>query len=114
MAELLLVVAIIAVLTAIAVPTFSGQLEKSKESADLSNIRSAYSEAATKYIDSQQVSSSIVISGVKLASSGALEKVVVTDLPFDLPRDFSITKGSYDVTFDFSGVKPKAYFVLSE
>lgn len=42
LAELLIVVAIIAVLVAIAIPIFTTQLEKSRESTDLANIRSAY------------------------------------------------------------------------
>lgn len=42
--ELLIVVAIIAVLVAIAVPIFSKQLEKSRESTDFSNVRTAYAE----------------------------------------------------------------------
>ena len=45
LAELLIVVAIIAVLTAIAIPVFTGQLDKSKASADAANIRACYAEA---------------------------------------------------------------------
>ena len=44
LAELLIVVAIIAVLVAISIPIFSSQLEKSREAADLANVRSAYAE----------------------------------------------------------------------
>ena len=44
LAELLIVTAIIAVLTAIAIPVFSQQLEKARETVDLYNIRTAYSE----------------------------------------------------------------------
>ena len=44
LAELLIVVAIIAVLVAISIPIFSSQLEKSREATDLANIRSAYAE----------------------------------------------------------------------
>ena len=44
LAELLIVVAIIAVLTAIAIPVFTTQLEKSREGTDAANIRSAYAE----------------------------------------------------------------------
>ena len=44
LAELLIVVAIIAVLVAVALPTFTSQLEKSREAADLSNIRTGYAE----------------------------------------------------------------------
>ena len=42
--EMLIVVAIIAVLVAIAIPTFNGALEKSKEATDVANIRAAYAE----------------------------------------------------------------------
>ena len=44
--ELLIVVAIIAVLVAIAIPVFSAQLESSKQASDLASIRDAYAEAA--------------------------------------------------------------------
>ena len=47
LAELLIVVAIIAVLSAITIPIFYTQLEKSREAADISNLRSAYSAAST-------------------------------------------------------------------
>lgn len=50
LAELLIVVAIIAVLTAIAIPVFTTQLEKSRESTDLANIRSAYAEVMTNIL----------------------------------------------------------------
>lgn len=43
LAELLIVVAIIAVLVAISIPIFTSQLEKSREAVDLENVRSAYS-----------------------------------------------------------------------
>lgn len=42
LAELLIVVAIIAVLVAISIPIFTNQLEKAREAVDLSNARSAY------------------------------------------------------------------------
>lgn len=44
LAELLVVVAIIAVLVAIAIPVFSAQQEKAREAVDLANIRSAYAQ----------------------------------------------------------------------
>ena len=45
LAELLIVVAIIAVLVAISIPIFSKQLEKSRDATSVANIRSAYAEA---------------------------------------------------------------------
>ena len=50
LAELLIVVAIIAVLTAIAIPVFTAQLEKSREATDLANLRSAYADQMTKLL----------------------------------------------------------------
>ena len=44
--EMLIVVAIIAVLVAIAIPIFTAQLNKAKVSADAANIRSGYAEVS--------------------------------------------------------------------
>ena len=51
LAELLIVVAIIAVLVAVAIPVFTKSLEKSREAADLADIRSAYSEVSVKMLE---------------------------------------------------------------
>ena len=51
LAELLIVVAIIAVLTAIAIPVFTGQLEKSREATDLANVRAAYAQVMVDALD---------------------------------------------------------------
>ena len=53
LAELLIVVAIIAVLVAVAIPVFSTQLEKSREATDLANMRSAYAEAVAESLTSE-------------------------------------------------------------
>ena len=45
LAELLIVVAIIAVLVAIAIPVFTTRLEQSRETTDIANLRSAYAAA---------------------------------------------------------------------
>ena len=50
LAELLIVVAIIAVLVAISIPIFSSQLEKAREATDMANIRSAYAEVVAAYL----------------------------------------------------------------
>lgn len=42
--EMLIVVAIIGVLVAVAIPLFGSHLEKSREAVDLANVRSAYAE----------------------------------------------------------------------
>lgn len=50
LAELLIVVAIIAVLVAVAIPVFNTQLEKSRQATDLANLRSSYAEAMANYL----------------------------------------------------------------
>ena len=44
--EMLIVIAIIAVLIIIAIPVFASQLEKAREAADLANVRSAYAQVS--------------------------------------------------------------------
>ena len=46
--EMLIVIAIIAVLIAIAIPVFSSQLEKTREATDLTNVRSAYAQVSSE------------------------------------------------------------------
>ena len=46
--EMLIVIAIIAVLIAIAIPLFSSQLEKTREATDLTNVRSAYAQVSAE------------------------------------------------------------------
>lgn len=50
LAELLIVVAIIAVLTAVAIPVFTGSLDKAKVATEQANARSTYAEAASDYL----------------------------------------------------------------
>ena len=50
LAELLIVVAIIAVLVAIGIPIFTSQLEKSREAADAANIRAQYAQVMDEAI----------------------------------------------------------------
>lgn len=56
LAELLIVVAIIAVLVAIAIPIFTAQLEKSREATDEANIRAAYAEVTAAQIGGESAS----------------------------------------------------------
>ncbi len=59
LAELLIVVAIIAVLVAIAIPVFSTQLERSREATDLANIRSAYAEVMVAALNNEPLTKTI-------------------------------------------------------
>jgi len=55
LAELLIVIAIIAVMVAVLIPQYVNTLEKARESADLSGIRAAYSEVVNHYVLDHEV-----------------------------------------------------------
>lgn len=79
LAELLIVVAIIAVLVAIAIPVFTSQLEKSREATDAANIRSAYAEVMVKAIDDNSTSSTETVN-LKQTQGGWQNTALQTDL----------------------------------
>ena len=72
LAELLVVVAIIAVLVGISIPIFTAQLEKAKEGKDLANLRNAYAEASVEVLDGTKDEST---REVVLSQKGAFEKI---------------------------------------
>ena len=64
LAELLIVVAIIAVLVAVAIPVFTTQLKKAELATDLANTRAAYAEVvATKMADGSYTASGKIAVG---------------------------------------------------
>lgn len=65
LAELLIVVAIIAVLVAISIPIFTSQLEKSRESTDMSNIRAAYAEVVAAAMEDDTNSHEAIVTQVQ-------------------------------------------------
>lgn len=71
LAELLIVVAIIAVLVAIAIPVFTTQLEKAREATDEANIRSIYAALSADVLTDTAVAS---VSDFNGATSYKVEK----------------------------------------
>ncbi len=70
LAELLIVVAIIAVLTAIAIPVFSAQLDKARVATEQANARSVYAEAVSTYLtDGTTTSLEKTIDGIKYSAA---------------------------------------------
>ena len=55
LAELLIVVAIIAILVAIGIPMFNTAMEKSRETADISNLRAAKAAGAVLHMDGMTI-----------------------------------------------------------
>ena len=54
LAELLVVVAIIAILVAVSIPIFTGKLEEARQNTDLANERAAKAAAITDFLQSDQ------------------------------------------------------------
>ena len=81
LAELLIVVAIIAVLVAIAIPIFTNQLEKSREATDVANVRSAYAEVMTQYLEDGESASMTVAARQKVSGwQTSPQPVIVTQI----------------------------------
>jgi prepilin-type N-terminal cleavage/methylation domain-containing protein len=59
LAELLIVVAIIAVLVAVSIPIFSNQLKKARLATNQANARAAFSAAEAAYLDYMAVNGSV-------------------------------------------------------
>ncbi len=108
LAELLIVVAIIAVLVAIAIPIFTTQLEKSREATDIANVRSAYAQMVANYITNADTSYSMDVTikqtqpGWQGESGKLLTQIDGVEGSVAIP-DFATGKSSYNVKVAASG-----------
>ena len=110
LAELLIVVAIIAVLVAISIPIFTSQLEKSREAVDAANIRAAYAEimadALTGDLPTDNMSKYDV--AMKQQTKGFAttfdwpKNLKITDADAEGKASFSYNKTTEEVTVTFS------------
>lgn len=122
LAELLIVVAIIAVLVAISIPIFTSQLEKSRDSVSVANIRAAYAEASVAVLtdDTTGTSGNVTVTKTEATSGSTYSAVVAhvviksekadnwsglsTELPWNQttvnPADPGVS-GKYPITFAF-------------
>ncbi|MBR0409662.1 MAG: prepilin-type N-terminal cleavage/methylation domain-containing protein [Eubacterium sp.] len=109
LAELLIVVAIIAVLVAIAIPVFTSQLEKSRESTDLANVRSAYAEIVAGYLqDDNAASISVKVRQTKSNwQTNSDKSVAYIGTSIGSTEQISVPakkSGNYKVTISNSGI----------
>ena len=69
--ELVIVIAVIAILAAVLIPTFSGIVEKAKQSAALQEVKTAYTEAlATDLSDTDATNDVVYNTTVKVQYTG--------------------------------------------
>lgn len=118
LAELLIVVAIIAVLVAISIPIFTSKLEASKEAVDVANLRAAYALGAADALTDQPSTEQTKyydISGKWAADKASATKgkgtATTTSSTYDLPANVTYTtsddctKMVIEVKYDATGVK---------
>ena len=101
LAELLIVVAIIAVLVAISIPIFTAQLNKAKYAADEANARSIYAEMVADYLangGAQSTSFTVLPATVSENATGDAAKVIVT-YPDGSTNQYNFS-GIVEVTFE--------------
>ena len=93
--ELLIVIAIIAVLVAIAIPVFAGQLDTAKDAADKANARALYALAQAEWMDDadHNVSSSF--------SSLTGDNKVIVQFENGSSQAFTFSDRTTDVTVEF-------------
>lgn len=75
--EMLIVVAIIAVLVAVAIPVLTGQIDKAQQATDAANIRSAYAEAA---VEAVTTGADATKKSVKMVHDGKFDKIDATQI----------------------------------
>lgn len=95
LAELLIVVAIIAVLVAVAIPIFTSQLEKARDAASVANIRSAYAEAAAALLTEDDSSNNVTFT----KTSGAITKISVANVAIQTAQANDWSGAASNLTF---------------
>ena len=103
MAELLIVVAIVAVLVAVSIPVFSSQLEKSRDAVSTANIRAAYAQASADYLTGKE-SENPKVQGVVLKGTQNGWSGLDSELPFTHTKMDEATggaAGTYELEFSF-------------
>lgn len=101
LAELLVVVAIIAVLVAIAIPVFGSALGKAQHATNLANVRAAYAEKLIDYMTEDAYDGGAINFDV-----GYLASVVPSDCTITCSNGTGITvvtDGKYSDTFPVDG-----------
>lgn len=89
--EMLIVIGIIAILVAIAIPTFSGAQKKAKYSADLANVRAWYAEKlVANMTEDKELNTTDAYDGAKLQMPGASATITDVD-PFTV--SYTLTGG---------------------
>ena len=99
-------------LVAIAIPVFTTQLEKSRESTDIANVRSAYAGIVTDYLAdtasystlSATVSAQQKQTGWQTSEHSLVGMSGSNEYSIDIPSEGAKAGGSWELTINESGV----------
>ena len=97
--EMLIVVAIIAVLVAIAIPVYTAQMHKARVAADKANIRAYYAQIQADYMLTEKKNSSVPTEG-KLNKDDPLDPDNFITITFLDGAKVKLQEGTYVVIFD--------------
>lgn len=117
LAELLIVVAIIAVLVAISIPVFTSQLHKARVAADWANVRAYYAELQYEFMETEKIDNSKLheLGQPGLTSftlSGNEIKLQAGSIWIN-PEDKGNTKG-YNILYECKNIDSKCELILPE
>ena len=95
-------------LVAIAIPVFTTQLEKSRETTDMANVRSAYAAGVTKYLDDCKEDPAMVRASQKVSGwmngNGSLQEMVNGSLSnIQIPESGAKDNGSWVISISTDG-----------
>ena len=107
--EMLIVVAIIAVLVAIAIPTFTAQLHKARVAADWANVRAYYAQIQADYMLTGEINKTIPVE----ENLGAITSFDHKTINFLDGTTVKLQAGGYLVQFnDKDGDECRGYTVV--
>ena len=112
LAELLIVVAIIAILVAVSIPVFTSRLEEAKKSTDLANIRAAKAAATSKYLSDEETGTFYYN-----AETGKLETPTSGAKPSSIKgygQSTAVVDGASNAPKDSSGAKALKVVIVSD
>jgi type IV pilus assembly protein PilA len=99
LAELLIVVAIIAVLVAISIPVFTAQLEKAREATDAANLRAAYAEMMADALTNETTTGTKTVTQKQTVSNWATAPTWPENFTVSNPKD---TSGTWTLSYTLS------------
>ena len=100
--EMLIVVAIIAVLVAIAIPTFTSSLNKAKAATDAANIRAGYASVMMTVMDADLKGTPVTANTTYFLNP---DGTVTTTKPTDVKSVYQCKGSSTDASVDVAGQK---------